>query len=467
MVVEYQRKDISKAQQDEAIIWKNQGNEHFKQGNYFAALSCYDNGLKLDPSNRNLWNNKALSLYQLGRKEEALKCKEIIQNLQTNEFVEEQPSINEEKITFEENSGGSRSSTPVLTNSQTIQRLNPPMLEEIKIDSPKNARIHGTSGSTKFLLHGMKPISGKELTTLKDVYHFHKNYETILAETEIAARNQQEQRLSQIIREEEGLESQLKAGIAQQTIEVEKHIDTIKNQIQNSDNFFRKLILQFQYWLEVRSRSSKIQRPFSGLSKELRQVKTRKETLIQYKDKNIQNERNRVSDSYQFLEQNKSFLIGAQGEELVIKTLSQLPEDYHILNDVNLHFNPPLYWKEKKNHILSSQIDHIVVGPTGIFLIETKKWKQSDVELKNEDLIFQVRRSSYALWRYLINYYRRKEKLKIWNVVVSTQGSGSNRRLDKFIDIISPYELPRYITRGETTLSSEEIEKLVQVIPWR
>ena len=69
---EYQRNDIPKALQDEAVLWKNQGNEHFKRGNFLAALSCYDSGLKLDPNNSNLWNNKALSLYQIGRIEEAV-----------------------------------------------------------------------------------------------------------------------------------------------------------------------------------------------------------------------------------------------------------------------------------------------------------------------------------------------------------------------------------------------------------
>lgn len=464
---EYQRNDIPKALQDEAVLWKNQGNEHFKRGNFLAALSCYDSGLKLDPNNSNLWNNKALSLYQIGRIEEAYKCKEIIQNLQKNEFIEEKASKKEEKIPFEIISDRSTTPTSISTKPHTIEQSNVPILEEIKIESPKKARIHGTSGSTKVLLNGMKPINGKKLTTIKEIYHFQKNYENILAETKIAARNQQEQRLAELMSAEEKLGNQLEAGIARRTIEVDQHISMINDKIQNSDNLFKKMIFQIQYWLEVNSRTSKIHKPFSGLSNEVRLVKNRKETLIQYKEKNIQNECNKVSDSYKFLEQNKSFLIGAQGEELVIKTLSQLTADYHILNDVNLQFKPPIYWKEKKNYILSSQIDHIVVGPTGIFLIETKKWKQSDVERKNEDLIFQVRRSNYALWRYLINYYRRKEKLKIWNVVVSTQKSDSNRKLNDFINIISPDELPWYITRGETTLSRETIDKLVQIIPWR
>jgi hypothetical protein len=179
----------------------------------------------------------------------------------------------------------------------------------------------------------------------------------------------------------------------------------------------------------------------------------------------ITSEMRKIVASYQFLEQNKTTLIGAQGEEYVIRVLSGLPEGYCILNDVNLYFKPPVHWKGKYR-IESSQIDHVVVGPTGIFLVETKKWKASDIQIKSEDLSFQVKRANYALWRYLLDYYRKDQLPKIWNVVVATQGSELTTKLDQYIDVITPRQLPAYITRRELKLSEEMIEKLVTIIPY-
>jgi hypothetical protein len=245
---------------------------------------------------------------------------------------------------------------------------------------------------------------------------------------------------------------------------VYKNISELETRIKETRNVFAKLKYKFQYWKENKMRTYRINSQFSREFKELKAVRIRKANLIANKEKVIQHECNKVRDSFQFLERNKSFLIGAQGEELVIDHLSQLSNEYHVFNDVNLHFRPAIYWKEKNDYIISSQIDHLVIGPTGVFLIETKNWKSSDIDVKSSDLVFQVRRSSYALWKYLINYY---QKPKIWNVIVSTHGGQSDQKLDKFIDVISPNQLSRYITRRETTLSAEGIRNLIKIIPIR
>ena len=54
---------------------------------------------------------------------------------------------------------------------------------------------------------------------------------------------------------------------------------------------------------------------------------------------------------------------GQRGEKSVSKTLMQLPDEYIIFNNV--------YIKENGRY---SQIDHIVLSPYGIFVIETKKY---------------------------------------------------------------------------------------------
>ena len=55
----------------------------------------------------------------------------------------------------------------------------------------------------------------------------------------------------------------------------------------------------------------------------------------------------------------ESFYKGARGEEKVSEILKSLPDAYHVFNDFTVG---------------RSHIDHVVVGPGGVFAIETKFW---------------------------------------------------------------------------------------------
>lgn len=84
---------------------------------------------------------------------------------------------------------------------------------------------------------------------------------------------------------------------------------------------------------------------------------------------------------------------GLYGEFTVSAVFKSLPEEYHVINDVLLRtgvqlrlYQPERYgespWKlvKKRNRIYevvnkSSQLDHLIVSPFGIFVIETKNHK--------------------------------------------------------------------------------------------
>jgi hypothetical protein len=56
----------------------------------------------------------------------------------------------------------------------------------------------------------------------------------------------------------------------------------------------------------------------------------------------------------------ESFFRGARGEERVANVLARLPETYHVFHDFVAGGSP---------------VDHVVVGPTGVFAVETKNWR--------------------------------------------------------------------------------------------
>ncbi|MDP2797972.1 MAG: nuclease-related domain-containing protein [Methanoregula sp.] len=241
------------------------------------------------------------------------------------------------------------------------------------------AKVHGISGSTRYLLKGTKTINGKKLATLEDIDHFHHNYEAILTETQITVQQQQDEMILNLGNNEVRLDSQLRESIAIRTVEVDGNINEIKTKIENTENVIIFLGYKVQHWIARSLRSHRIHSPFSHISRELHNVQSRKASLITNKPYVIKNECNNVISNQKFITENISFLIGAKGEEHVISVLSQLPDEYHVLNDVNLISNKYIYWKKRNEHIKTCQIDHLVIGPTGIILLETKNWKTTDI----------------------------------------------------------------------------------------
>ena len=57
---------------NDAWGWRNKGSALYFLGKYDEAIKCYDESIKIDPSNPVVWNNKGLALYYLGKFDEAI-----------------------------------------------------------------------------------------------------------------------------------------------------------------------------------------------------------------------------------------------------------------------------------------------------------------------------------------------------------------------------------------------------------
>jgi len=93
----------------------------------------------------------------------------------------------------------------------------------------------------------------------------------------------------------------------------------------------------------------------------------------------------------------EGYFKGARGEEAVAAVLASLPAGYHVFHDVACGE--------------AGGIDHVVVGPKGLFVVETKCWS-GKVTLEGGTILFngaapsrppiaQVRASAHALTRFL------------------------------------------------------------------
>jgi hypothetical protein len=327
------------------------------------------------------------------------------------------------------------------------------------------AQIHRISGSTKYLINGTCRVRGKKFETLQEIQQFYDHHEQILAEIKEEISRQQDQLILDLTNEEIRLDRQLQEAIARQTREVDNTIHEFSLKSTLVPGFLIRTGYRLRYWIALALRNSHIHGPCSGISNNLYNVRGRKNNTIHTKQTVIQQECYNIERSYEFLKTNESFLIGAHGEEEVISQLSFLPDEYHVLNDVNLRFDRAVHWRKNNEYIKTCQIDHIVAGPTGIFLLETKNWKSSDIEIKSDKLIHQVQRAGIALWYYTKDYYHGKnEQPKFRSVVISLNGTTAGRKLNQYIDVITPYQACKYIANRETILSEEAVKKIVKIL---
>jgi len=83
---------LKKITDNDAIEFKNKGNEYFNAGDYENAIQFYKKAIAIDPNYLSAWNNLGLAYIKLGKIDEAKKCQEAIKFIKTTQKnIETQP----------------------------------------------------------------------------------------------------------------------------------------------------------------------------------------------------------------------------------------------------------------------------------------------------------------------------------------------------------------------------------------
>ncbi|MDY3203206.1 MAG: hypothetical protein EOM59_17555 [Clostridia bacterium] len=150
---------------------------------------------------------------------------------------------------------------------------------------------------------------------------------------------------------------------------------------------------------------------------------------------------------------------GAVGELAVIQNLCELSDDYCLLNDVYIELRD--YIKFDGSYLKSAQIDHLVVGPTGLYVIETKNWSGSYTESVFNDGTYtpydQIKRGNYLVYRYLKNNNLAHSVESIIVVTGSRIPPCDNNRHTK---VLSHNYIARYICNRDPILTDAAVNKL-------
>lgn len=133
-------------------------------------------------------------------------------------------------------------------------------------------------------------------------------------------------------------------------------------------------------------------------------------------------------------------LAGAEAELAVIDRLRTLPSSVVVFNDVRL--KATRYIRFNGIGLISAQVDHVVLTPAGVFVIETKRWSQRFVDSGDfHDPFDQASRANYLCYDLL---RRNFGKTRVRSVI-ACGGSLPDPPRESYIKVVRPENLTSYI----------------------
>ena len=145
-------------------------------------------------------------------------------------------------------------------------------------------------------------------------------------------------------------------------------------------------------------------------------------------------------------------LANAVAERAVIRTLSTLPDDFVLINDLHLRDDRDIPFED--SYLKTARLDHLLIGPTGIYAIETRNWSRATTADGDEaDPVLQVTRASFLCSHIL----KEAGCDQIVRSVVACGGAPPTRSGGAHVAIMPTARLLAYVQYGPSLMSVQEI----------
>jgi len=144
-------------------------------------------------------------------------------------------------------------------------------------------------------------------------------------------------------------------------------------------------------------------------------------------------------------------LAGGIAELELIDSLKTLPDNFYIINDAKLEVDRAIHFDGA--WLRSAQIDHFVVTPSGIFVIEVKNWSEKFSRGGDYfDPYQQVKRSSYLCYTLIGESYNLKTRS-----IIAYKGSIPKKPSDSYTKVLPISEVKGYISWFKDSNVSDQI----------
>lgn len=329
-----------------------------------------------------------------------------------------------------------------------------------------------------------------DFKSLKDVTNFQSSYTAHRHELIAHHENLIEQEKNLLNMDLQQLDTAIETQRRQSEQRLTDEIDKLKQQLNRSEspapaNFFKKLIKELRqrkYKRKIKYKEHnfdiEVQKSINDLV-EIQQVKNNRYQFIisQFDDAVRQSSQHPLSELERkkaTIDELNNFIYGALGEQKVIKTLEALSNEYFLINDFAVSFSPAIYNRQENDYIKTVQIDHILVAPSGIFLIETKNWSEKSLEnLSLRSPVHQIKRTSFVLFKllnnemsnyhlYLDKHHWGDKKISIRNLIVLINTKPKEEF--QYVKILTLNELLGYVNYFKPIFSSTETERIANYL---
>ena len=351
-------------------------------------------------------------------------------------------------------------------------------------------RLYNTIGSLTTLKSHLENSHIYDFKSLKEVMDFQNSYSVIRQQLISHHENLIEHEKNMLNNDLRQLEAEIQTQKQQAEQRLIGDIEKLKQQLSSSENnttanFIQKIIEGFRQ----RSYKSKIKHKEQIFDSEVKMAIGELVGTYQFKSNRYQfiashsNEavKQSVRHPLSELERKKakvdelnSFIYGALGEQKVVRTLEALSDEYYLINDFAVSFSPAIYNRQENDYIKSVQIDHILVAPSGIFLIETKNWSEKSLEnLSLRSPVQQIRRTNFVLYKLLNSELSKHDsllerhhwgdkKISIRNLIVLTNAKPKEEF--QYVKILTLNELLGYINYFKPAFSNTETQRIAEFL---
>jgi len=346
-------------------------------------------------------------------------------------------------------------------------------------------KVYGHSGALEDLL---RKVGDPEINDLEDVLQFRKDYAGVRQKKVDDSIAQVKVHISEMLAEMNRLKLEKEELIKSKSEELNQTITRLHGELTLPDrecNFVTGMYRKIKRWAQNRKIGyfkNNFQKILDGVTKDSRnrieslenKIKFTENNLQRVAEENISSELRRLNEINNTLENEKYLIYGAIGETDVINELRKLPKTYHVINDLRAQFNPPIYNRSENDRIYSIQVDSLVVGPTGLFVIETKYWSKKSIS--SETLfspVKQVKRAGFALFVRLngavksgritgmVNNWGER-KISLRQIVASVNDVPHAEF--QYVKVLGIEKLNSYITYGKEEFTSEQIQEIVDYL---
>jgi hypothetical protein len=343
------------------------------------------------------------------------------------------------------------------------------------------AKIIGQIETLKSLRNELNKKNIFRFSSIKEINSFKNNFshekQRILKSFEDSLIEEIKQTLDRITTNENKLEQDRDAEINKLNTKIKIKKDRTEILKKRNVSFLGIVIVYFQIQL-LRKKIAYLEDNYNQIIdhsvhnikqeiiNDLENVKYLSENKQKVISERSENDINEIEYTKKTIDELKCLISGAVGENLVVNEIKKLSDDYILINDYSLKFNPPIYNRKTNDRIFSIQIDHLLISKAGIFILETKNWSKKSIEsLDLRSPVDQINRTNFVLFLivnsnniHLKAHHWGKKQIPIRNIIVMINEKPKSEF--RYIKIKKLNELNNYVKYFEPIFSKNEVENI-------